>query len=301
MMTIFRLMGLIAGFVLLKAWGVIEGTLGPLTQATGSAPVEGTDEVQTLTIGGTPTGGTFKLAFRGAVTAAITWSATNATLVANILAALTGVASVQTITFGGTPTGGTFRLRYKGQETDTITWSSTNNTLRDNVDAALEALGNIGTGGVTTAVGSMTSGIGTLTVTFAVKGRQALIQAIENRLTGTAPTVSVEETTAGVSMPTIGDGAVAVAVNTMTAGIGTIDITFSGTNVAKRAQPLITVAENALTGTSPTLAVTEATPGVDAFGQGLSPGGTVVDTSTGVVYVNEGTANAPDYAAVTTS
>jgi hypothetical protein len=35
-----------------------------------------------------------------------------------------------------------------------------------NIDSALEALGNIGTAGVGTAVGSMTAGVGTITVAF---------------------------------------------------------------------------------------------------------------------------------------
>jgi hypothetical protein len=48
----------------------------------------GTDEVQTLTIGGTPTGGTFILRFEGNNIGPITWSATNVTLLANIQAAL---------------------------------------------------------------------------------------------------------------------------------------------------------------------------------------------------------------------
>lgn len=38
---------------------------------TAAAPVAGTNEVQTLTVTGTPTGGSFKLRFRGDVTAAI--------------------------------------------------------------------------------------------------------------------------------------------------------------------------------------------------------------------------------------
>ena len=129
----------------------IEGHLGPYEVA--GAPVQGTDEVQTLTIGGTPTGGTFKLKFDGHTTAA-------------------------------------------------IAWSSTNNTLRDNVDAALEALPNIGTGGVTTAVGTMTAGVGTLTITFAGNLANLAVPTITvaaNNMTGTAPTVDVAETTPGVN------------------------------------------------------------------------------------------------------
>lgn len=45
-----------------------------------SLPLGGVDEVQTLTITGTPTGGTFKLAFRGQTTAAIAYNASAATV-----------------------------------------------------------------------------------------------------------------------------------------------------------------------------------------------------------------------------
>lgn len=112
-----------------------------------------------------------------------------------------GTSEVQTLTFGGTPDGGTFKLGFRGRVTAAISWSSTNNTLRDNVDAALEALAIIGTGNVTTAVDSMTAGIGTLTVTFAgalAKKAVPLLTVEDNSLTGTAPTLDVEETTPGV-------------------------------------------------------------------------------------------------------
>jgi hypothetical protein len=154
-------------------------------------------------------------------------------------APVAGTSEVQTITFGGTPTGGTFKLRFDGFTTAAITWSATNNTLRDNVDAALEALPNIGTGGVTTAVGTMTAGIGTLTVTFAG-------------------------------------------------------------NLAKKAVATITVTDNSLTGTSPTVAVVETTPGVDAAGRGAAPGATLVDTTNGVAYINTGTALSPTWTKIGT-
>lgn len=63
---------------------------------SGTTPVNGTDEVQTLTFGGTPTGGTFKLTYAGRTTAAISWSATNATLIANIDAALEALSTIGT-------------------------------------------------------------------------------------------------------------------------------------------------------------------------------------------------------------
>ena len=132
---------------------VIAGTTGRVRSFTGAASA-GTDEVQTLTIGGTPTSGTFTLSFQGAVTAPITWSATNNTLVANI-------------------------------------------------DAALGALRTIGgAANVTTAVGTMTAGIGTITITFvAALGKLAVptIEVVSNNLVGTSPTVAVAETTPGVT------------------------------------------------------------------------------------------------------
>ena len=112
-----------------------------------------------------------------------------------------GTSEVQTITIGGTPTAGTFTLTFEGHTTAAITWSATNNTLIANIDAALEALNNVGTGGVTTAVGTMTAGIGTATVTFAgnlAKKAVGLMTATSS-LTGTSPTVAVAETTPGVN------------------------------------------------------------------------------------------------------
>jgi hypothetical protein len=169
---------------------IIEGTGAGRMLSNAGAPSAGTNEVQTLTIGGTPTGGTFKLAFDGFATAAITWTATDATLIANI-------------------------------------------------DAALEALPNIGTGGVTTAAGTVSSCIGTITITF----------------TG---------------------------------------------NNAKKAVNTITVADNSLTGTNPTLAVAETTPGVDATGRGAGVGAVLTDTTNAILYINTGTALAPTWTKVGT-
>lgn len=152
-----------------------------------------------------------------------------------------GTDEVQTLTIGGTPSaaaGSGFRLAFMGWTTDLILWSATNNTLRDRVDAALEALPNIGTGGVATAVGTMTAGVGTLTITF------------------------------------------------------------SGTRLKKLAVPTITVAENALAGTSPTVAVVETTPGVDASYRDAPTGAHLTDETNGVEYVNTGTAGAPTWSAV---
>lgn len=70
----------------------IEGARGLRFNA--GAPSNGTSEIQTLTFGGTPDGGTFKLAFDGQVTSAISWSSTNNTLRDNVDAALEALATI---------------------------------------------------------------------------------------------------------------------------------------------------------------------------------------------------------------
>lgn len=90
---------------------IIEGVYRGYSAA--GAPANGTNEVQTITITGTPTGGTFKLKFEGYETAAIAYNAAAAAVQAALEAlpnidsgdvtagggALPGVAV--TITFGG--------------------------------------------------------------------------------------------------------------------------------------------------------------------------------------------------------
>lgn len=137
-----------------------------------------------------------------------------------------GTNEVQTLTIGGTPTGGTFKLALDGVQTGAIAWSATNSTLLANINAALDALASGGSSWI-----------------------------------------------------------VATA-NSLTAGIGTISLTFSGGDFAKRAVNTMTVADNSLTGTSPTLAVAETTPGVDATFRMSAPGARVIDTTNLKAYIN---------------
>lgn len=88
---------------------------------------------------------------------------------------------------------------------------------------------------------------------------------------------------------------VTMAEASLTNGIGTLDITFSGSEVAKKAQNLITVHTNSLTGTAPTLAIAEQTAGVDATFRNAAKGAVLVDTTNGNVYVNGGSAGAPTW------
>jgi hypothetical protein len=68
-----------------------------------------------------------------------------------------GTDEVQTLTIGGTPTGGTFKLAFDGRRRPRSRGPRRTQHAVANIDAALEALTNIGTGGVTTAVGTMTA------------------------------------------------------------------------------------------------------------------------------------------------
>ena len=116
-----------------------------------------------------------------------------------------GTDEVQTITIGGTPeTGSTFRLTYDGW-TATVAWIATSATLVSRIDAALEALPNIGTGGVTTADGTSTNGVGTFIVTFTTaNGKRDVALMVGSAFlqsTGAASasgTVAVATTTPGV-------------------------------------------------------------------------------------------------------
>jgi len=91
------------------------------------------NEIQTITLGGTPTGGTFTLTYSGQTTGNITWSSTNATLLSNILAALRALSNIGdedvTVTAGTLTAGiGSILITFTGllANTDvaTMTYSS---------------------------------------------------------------------------------------------------------------------------------------------------------------------------------
>ena len=73
---------------------VIEGSEPPEFSGAG-VPSAGTDEVQTITIGGSPeVASTFTLTYDGWKTGKITWSSVTNTLIANILAALVALPNI---------------------------------------------------------------------------------------------------------------------------------------------------------------------------------------------------------------
>src|SRR5205085_5126746 len=112
-----------------------------------------------------------------------------------------GTNAVQTLTIGGTPTGGTFKLSYEGRRTGNIAWSATNATLLASLQAALDAI--TGTSWIVATAGTLTAGIGTILLTFSggdVAARAVNLIVIDtNALTGTAPTLAIATTTPGVN------------------------------------------------------------------------------------------------------
>ena len=89
-----------------------------------------------------------------------------------------------------------------------------------------------------------------------------------------------------------GTAQIVASAGSFAAGVGTMLLTFSGSNAAKRAWSAMT-ASSALTGTAPTIAVAITTPGVEATGRNAPKGALVVDVTNGKSYQTTGPAGAP--------
>lgn len=143
-----------------------------------------------------------------------------------------GTNEVQTLEITGSPTGGTYRVAFNGFHTDTIAFNATATA----VQTALRALRSINGAHVT--------------------------------VTGTGTNID----------PYV--------------------VTFVG-NLAKVAVPPITLFENNLTGgTTPSVAIVEATPGVTATQRGAAHGVLLVDSTNKKAYINTGTSLEPVWTVV---
>lgn len=110
-----------------------------------------------------------------------------------------GTSEIQVVTTAGTwADGDTFALAYDGEVTGNIAWSATNSTLNTNIKTALNALTGIGANGVNTATGTMTSGIGTVNITFADKNPHDQITVSGSTVAGNG-TVAMSTSTEGVA------------------------------------------------------------------------------------------------------
>lgn len=99
---------------------------------------------------------------------------------------------VQTIKISGAVTGGALTLTYRGASGN-VAWSSNNTTLIGNIQAALDGMTTIGAGNSAAAAGSLTAGIGTITVTFGGTLNTPNLPLMDwsSSLTGTGATVRV--------------------------------------------------------------------------------------------------------------
>lgn len=139
---------------------------------------------------------------------------------------INGTSEVQTLTKSGTVSGGTFKLSFRGRLTAALDFDST----AAEIVAALEALRTVGTGNVTATGGPI-------------------------------------HTTAVV-------------------------VTFAA-HLGKRSVPMIALALNSLTGSTPSIGIVETTPGVDATALGAPKGASLIDSTHATRYINTGTADAP--------
>lgn len=164
-------------------------------------------KTQTVTVTGSPTGGTFQLQYGVNWTSSLAYNASAAAVqnALNALSSLSGSSTneVQTVTVTGSPTGGTFTLTYAGQTTAAIAYNASNTTVR----TSLEALSTIGTGNV--AVTGPNGGPYVVTFQGALADQNvAQMTASGASLTGgTSPGVTVATTTGGTSALTVAGSA----------------------------------------------------------------------------------------------
>lgn len=233
-------------------------------EAHGFSTESAANEVQLVTISGSPTGGTFLLGFGDSETSALAYNASAATVQTALRSLISipvtgaGTNDVQTLTVTGSPTGGTFTITFGGQTTSAIAYNATAAT----VQTALQALSTIGSGNVTVTG----SAGGPWTVTFGGQLGHALesLETTTQSLTGgTSPGVTVTHTTSGVS-PTY-----SVAVTGSNGGPYTV--TFSGTLGDENLGSLWGDGGNLTGGTTPTVTVTTSTQGTAGFSSTTNP------------------------------
>lgn len=97
----------------------------------------------------------------------------------------------------------------------------------------------------------------------------------------------------------LGTNECVASLGTITAGVGTILLTYSNNSAALNVPALTAI--NNLTGSSPTAVITTTTAGVTATHRGAGKGQLCVDTTNNEVYENQGTTVAPDWNKITTS
>ena len=253
---------------------------------TNAVPSNGTNEVQTIAIGATPTSGTFNLAQFGVDSGAITWSATTGTMVANTQAGMDLIFGAgNTVVANSTLSSGVGNMtvtfqKYRGAMNQAGALTVSANNL---VGAGATVAVTVTTPGVWAtnrgaaigdelvfAGGSCNSAIQTLTFagsglggTYTITGQSPQYGALP--LTTAAITWSGTNSTDVTNMQnalntTFGTNNVVVSTGTASSGIGTFILTMSGT-MAFANVPLFTANGANLTGTTPSVSIASTTTG----------------------------------------
>lgn len=150
-----------------------------------------------------------------------------------------------------------------------------------------------GTNAVQTLVIAGSPNGGTFTLTLAGHTTSAITWS------NNATTLVSAVDTAVEALPNVGTGGVTAANSTLNAGVGNITITFNGQFTARRVWPTMT-ATSSLTGTNAAVSISTTTNGVAATFVDAPKGARLVDTNTGVVYVNTGADANPTWTVVGT-
>lgn len=220
-------------------------------------PINGTSEVQTVTLGGTITGGTFYLAYNGLASSQIAWSATTATLLANVQAALdelfganNSVAADSTLSSGV----GDFTVTFQNGRgalnmTNAMTAGNSLTGTAPTVSVArttkgvtatargaalgtvISYVGQNGKDEIQTLTFGGTPSTGNYTVTlYTAQGAQITTAAISWSATNATLLSNLQN-----ALDTaFGSGQMLAALGTITSGVGTVTIQFIGNNTGAK-------------------------------------------------------------------
>lgn len=255
------------------------------------APTDGVNEVQTIVLTGTPTGGTFTISWSGQTTAAIAYNAT-AAVVQAALEALSNIAVGDVVCTGGPLPGTTVTITFGGElaglDNAEITATTTNLTVTDPT---------------TVAIATTVPGVAATT------NEQQTVTLTGNPTGGTFTLTWSGQTTAGIAYDA--SAATVDAALEALSNIGVADVTCSGgplpaavtveftTLLGLADQPQMTANGASLTHVLGKTITTE-TAGVRASFRG-APNGTILqDTTNGILYQNTGTELTPVWDDVST-
>jgi hypothetical protein len=228
---------------------------GPAPAVAHTTSGSGVNDLQTLSVSGNPTGGTFTLAFGGQTTAAIPFNATAAQVQA-ALVALSSIGAGNVVCAGGALPGAAVTVTFQG-------------TLGFAPQIAITAPVNNLTGGTNpapaiahTAAGSGVNDVQTLSLggapaggTFALSFGGQTTTAISFNATAAQVQSALQ------ALSSIGTGNVVCAAGPLP---GNVTITFGGA-LAAHAQAVIGVAANNLTGPGPQIAHTTTGIGINSI------------------------------------